>query len=410
MASRRPGEVAAADPTTGRGISPKELVSLGRGAVSPSNVGRGVSPGKEAPRVASSGRAHHRGSVTGKPGAVSDTSSSLASMKISSNSGSVAGSSSMGEGGSVGRGAVRGRRERATDFYVRTRPDTLQSKKGTLGDEMACASNYFALVAKPNWRLLQYRVDMIPEIDHTKVRKALLYHHKDKLPKFMFDGTVLFTTTRLDPDDKPMILTSTRDHDNTTVAITIKLVGEVQPTDYHYMQFFNIVLRSAMEKMQLELIRRNYYDPKAAIILNQYKLELWPGYVTSIRQHEAQILLCCEVSHKILRTDTVLDQIEEVHKRTGASGSFRASVEKVLLGAIVITRYNNKTYRIDEIDWDKNPTHEFEGKGGEKLSYQKYYTERYNRSIRDPKQPLIVSMPKVWESSDCIYHLFIMHL
>ena len=115
--------------------------------------------------------------------------------------------------------------------------------------------------------------------------------------------------------------------------------------------------------------------PKAAVTLGQYKLELWPGYVTSIRQHESQILLCCEVSHKILRTDTVLDQIEEVHKRSGGAGNFHASVEKALLGAIVITRYNNKTYRIDEIAWDKHPTDEFEGRNGEKMSYLKYYTE-----------------------------------
>ena len=70
------------------------------------------------------------------------------------------------------------------------------------------------------------------------------------------------------------------------------------------MQFFNIVLRSAMEKLQLEMIKRNYYDPKAAVHLPQHKLELWPGYITSIRQHESQVLLCCEISLKILRTDT----------------------------------------------------------------------------------------------------------
>ena len=33
--------------------------------------------------------------------------------------------------------------------------------------------------------------------------------------------------------------------------------------------------------------------------------------------------------------------------------------------------YNNKTYRIDEIDWDKTPSDEFEGRNGEKLSYMK---------------------------------------
>ena len=39
-----------------------------------------------------------------------------------------------------------------------------------------------------------------------------------------------------------------------------------------------------MENMKLELIGRDYFDPQAAILLKQYKLELWPGYVTSIRQ------------------------------------------------------------------------------------------------------------------------------
>ena len=53
-----------------------------------------------------------------------------------------------------------------------------------------------------------------------------------------------------------------RESDGVVITITIKLVKEVQPTDSHYMQFFNIVLRSAMEKLQLEEIRRNYYDPK----------------------------------------------------------------------------------------------------------------------------------------------------
>jgi len=97
----------------------------------------------------------------------------------------------------------------------------------------------------------------------------------------------------------------------------------------------------------------------------------------------------------VLSTDTVLEQIEEIYKRTGKAGSFRPSVEKALLGAIVITRYNNSTYRIDEIAWDKHPSDEFEGRKNEKISYLKYYADKYNKAILDPKQPLIVSMPKV---------------
>lgn len=234
-----------------------------------------------------------------------------------------------------------------------------------------------------------------------QVKKALLYHHKEKLPKFMFDGSLLFTTSHLSSDDSNLVLTSVRDTDQSKVTITIKLVGEIQPTDAHYIQFFNIVLRAAMEKLQLELIKRDYYDPRAAVHLHQYKLELWPGYVTSIRQHEERIMMCCEISNKILRTDTVLNQMEEIIKRGGPTASFRSMVEKALLGAIIITRYNNRTYRIDEIAWDKHPDDEFDGRNGQKTSYMKYYTERYNKTIRDAKQPLLVSMPRV-----CIFMMF----
>ena len=199
-------------------------------------------------------------------------------------------------------------------------------------------SNYYELIAKPNWRLMQYRVDMKPDVEMTKARKALMYQHKERLPKFMFDGTMLFSTARLSADDKPIILNSQR-LDNSSVVITVKLVGEVMPTDYHYIQFFNVVLRQAMEKMGLSLIRRDYYDPESSHKFSAHKLEVWPGYVTSIRQHESKILLCCEIGNKVLRTDTVLDQISDIARRAGSNTAvFRSSVEKALLGCIVITR------------------------------------------------------------------------
>jgi hypothetical protein len=45
----------------------------------------------------------------------------------------------------------------------------------------------------------------------------------------------------------------------------VKLVGSVEPTDYHYLAFFNIVLRTCMEKLGLDLLGRNYYDQKVYI-------------------------------------------------------------------------------------------------------------------------------------------------
>ena len=189
-------------------------------------------------------------SVGPQGSSVGEVTASLASTALSSGGssgqgdapGSGSGSGS-GSAPSVGRGATRGRRERADEYFLRTRPEDLQSKRGEGGSEITVASNYFELIAKPNWSLLQYRVDMKPEVDHTGVRKALLYAHKEKLPKFIFDGTMIFATKRFTPDDRPLVLLSRREPDGPDVEIKVRLVGEVQPTDYHYLQFFNIVLR-----------------------------------------------------------------------------------------------------------------------------------------------------------------------
>ena len=42
--------------------------------------------------------------------------------------------------------------------------------------------------------------------------------------------------------------------------------------------------------------------------------------------------------------------------------------------ACVCTRYNNKTYRIDDIDWDHNPSFEFETRQ-KKVTMMQYYKE-----------------------------------
>ena len=58
--------------------------------------------------------------------------------------------------------------------------------------------------------------------------------------------------------------------------------------------------------------------------------------MTTIKQHESDLLPQVEVSHKILRTDTVLEQIALIATRDRAN--YRANVNKALLGQIVMTR------------------------------------------------------------------------
>lgn len=66
------------------------------------------------------------------------------------------------------------------------------------------------------------------------------------------------------------------------------------------------------------------------------RLELWPGFVTSILQYERNIMLGLDISHKILRTDTVYDFMNDIYN--SGKPNFFDLVTKGLVGEIVLTR------------------------------------------------------------------------
>lgn len=153
----------------------------------------------------------------------------------------------------------------------------------------------------------------------------------------------------------------------------------------------NLMLRKAMNAMDLQFIRRNLYDMKSTVSLKDFKLDLIPGYISSIRKHEENILLCCEVIHKVIRTETAYDVLRTCLKEeTNAKEKFKRQI----IGAVVLTAYNNKTYRVDDVDFSKNASSKFQFKDMEK-SFMQYYAERYNITISDQNQPLLISNPKV---------------
>lgn len=57
-------------------------------------------------------------------------------------------------------------------------------------------------------------------------------------------------------------------------------------------------------------------------------------------------------------------------------------------------RYNNKTYRIDDIDWNKHPTDTFDQRDGSKVTFKEYLKSAYGQAPQDDKQPMLVSRPK----------------
>ena len=66
------------------------------------------------------------------------------------------------------------------------------------------------------------------------------------------------------------------------------------------------------------------------------RVEIWPGFITSILSYEHHVMLCAEISHKMLRTITVLEMMYDLY--ASVRRDFHAEATRKLVGTIVMTR------------------------------------------------------------------------
>ncbi len=68
-----------------------------------------------------------------------------------------------------------------------------------------------------------------------------------------------------------------------------------------------------------------------------FRIEIWPGMISAIHCCEEQMLLCVDVAHKLLRTDTVLDILFDLCSRHGVE-RLKETATQELVGMSVMTR------------------------------------------------------------------------
>ena len=83
---------------------------------------------------------------------------------------------------------------------------------------------------------------------------------------------------------------------------------------------------------------------------------------------------------------------KEIERTT--RGNFQRDLTTEICGQVVMTRYNKKTYRVDDIDWDMNPLKSFDRADGTSMTFIDYYEQNYDLRIADGRQPLILHRAK----------------
>lgn len=264
-------------------------------------------------------------------------------------------------------------------------------RKGENGIKQPFATNYVKLKCK-NSNLYQFRADFDPPVENVRNRHRLIRNDmvRDVIGSvYLFDGSVLFLPKLLDRittlKDVPL-----NEHDK--IKITLKLT-KMLPPELIPQSVFNIMFKNMMKELKMSRIGQHYYSSVRKITVERHGLQIWPGYTTAIHEYQDGLYLVIDVAHKVLRVQTVLDSMYELYQRFSGD-EFRQQVINSLIGNIVLTRYNNKTHKIDDIKWEDNPKTKFKLKNGEEISYIDYYKKQYGIEIKDFDQPLLINRPK----------------
>lgn len=257
------------------------------------------------------------------------------------------------------------------------------SKKGSGGKPISLSANYINVKVNPEKGLYSYEVKYNPEIDSLPFRSKLLNQHIQKIGSTKcFDGSILYLPVQLPSNNT--VFDSVHPLDNSTIRLT--LIYKKKQNVAENIPFFNVLLGRVMRALHMVRIGQHNFDPRGIHTIPQHKLEVWPGYVTTINEYEGGLKLCIDARHRVMRTETV----HELMMKCTQKANFKELITKELLGLSVFTRYNNRTYRVDDIAWDKTPMHTFD-KGGERISFVDYYKFHWSLDVQDKKQPLLVN-------------------
>ncbi|CAH0747836.1 unnamed protein product [Bemisia tabaci] len=276
---------------------------------------------------------------------------------------------------------------------------SLNREKGESGRTIPLAANYFQLVSTTNWCLYHYHVDFGPingiEEDRISVRKQLIRDRMRELTNgagFLFDGSSIFLSTKLHNNVEEFVA---RRLDGGECKITITFTNDLAPDDLAYLQVFGVIVRKCLAKLNLTLVGRNYFDKAAGVPITEFNLTLWPGYLTSIRRHEHNILMCTEIISKVMRSDTALDVARSCWQQS--QHNFQDVYKAAMLGKTVFTNYNDRYYRVDDVDYKTTPKSTFKMKDGTIISYCDYFQNKWGITIRDLNQPMLIHKSKARE-------------
>jgi aubergine len=274
------------------------------------------------------------------------------------------------------------RREEKPEFEdeIETRSASLVSKtaKPTGNDvTVRVISNFIPVHTQREFVVKQFHVNFLTPIEETnrRLKFEILRQFGNRINFDYFDGgNQLISIIGFDDQTLEAFI------DGKIYQVQFTFIQNISSLSANFNAVINIMIRRVISRsMKLNLMGRGYFDMNRLVNVDRGRISIAPGLQINIRKYEDNLLACINLQNKLIKTETALDFMKNPRNR-----------KEDIIGEIVMTKYNNKTYRVSAIE-NGNPNSTFELRNGDITTFADYYLKQYKISIRDKTQPLLIA-------------------
>jgi len=272
-----------------------------------------------------------------------------------------------------------------------------------IGSAVKLSTNFYKMQLKTSNYVYVYAVSFEESIDEKntplrkKIVRGMIEILKPIFKNYIFTGTLLYSP--VDVGSAPQRFQTAESDIKYTVqflrAHVISLQDITTPNKdpkkaQTANQFFNILVKSLLSSLNMVPVGRTgkYLLPTQAKQINDYNLQIWPGYKTSVNLLEGGLLLEVDYTSRILSQKSALDELRRMQKYPE---TFQAEAKEFFTNKSVVAWYGNKrNYVISDVDFEKSPEKYSIQTPEGPMTLMEYYKKKYGIEIKYPKQPLLL--------------------
>ena len=257
-------------------------------------------------------------------------------------------------------------------------------------------ANYVAIRTRENSLIHQcYRIDYEPPVENVQ-HMAELFRTASRQAfrsRPLFDGAhECRSRQQLAEPVTTVEVVSEFGGENQTFRVIFTHTGVIT-TGSELLRSLNIELKSFFRCLGYFQPQPGLHvHPRQAIPIGQ-DVRILAGFRTAATfNKENRMLMNFEGSHKLMQTRNVREILHALSQQQGI-GNFQEAARVQLTGKLVITSYNDRAYRIEDVDFSMTPQSTFTLRDGTETTFVNFFRTRHNIEIRDMNQPLLNVVP-----------------